>query len=219
MIRLLLFSFFALSSSGYAQPAFTGAEGFGSDTVGGRGGRVIKVVNLNASGPGSLQAACETPEPRIIVFEVSGVITGDVVITELYGLGYYEDKGLRQMDEPEMAPVKTHHPKEAYDLVLDQSGCFPLDEVTKRVVHDVISGTGSWGRKEQADLMEGLTPAKPPLDSDNDGMPDEWEEMNGYNKEEYDANRKKPTGHTAIEECLNELAKRIIRGSLKSSTR
>lgn len=61
--------------------------------------------------------------------------------------------------------------------------------------------------------MEGLTPAKPPLDSDNDGMPDEWEEVNGYNKEEYDANRKTPSGYTAIEEYLNELAERIIKHS------
>jgi len=81
---LLLFSILALASSGYALPAFTGAEGFGSDTLGGRGGRVVKVINLNSSGPGSLQAACETPGPRIVVFEVSGVITGDVVITEPY---------------------------------------------------------------------------------------------------------------------------------------
>jgi pectate lyase len=62
---------------------------------------------------------------------------------KLYGLGYYKDKGIRRIDEPEMAPVKTHHPKKAYDLVLAQSGCFPRDTVTKRVVHDVIYGTGS----------------------------------------------------------------------------
>jgi len=44
-------------------------------------------------------------------------------------------------------------------------------------------------------------------------MPDEWEEVNGYNKEEYDANRKTPSGYTAIEEYLNELAERIIKHS------
>jgi len=61
-------------------PAFPGAEGFGAIAVGGRGGRVIKVTNLNASGPGSLQAACAASGPRIVVFNVGGVIRGDVPI-------------------------------------------------------------------------------------------------------------------------------------------
>ena len=63
-------------------PAFPGAEGFGANTPGGRGGRVIHVANLNAFGPGSLQEACNTAGRRIVVFDVSGVIEGDVEITE-----------------------------------------------------------------------------------------------------------------------------------------
>lgn len=63
-------------------PAFPSAEGWGAVTAGGRGGKVIKVRNLNASGPGSLAEACATPGPRIVVFEVSGVFRGDVRITQ-----------------------------------------------------------------------------------------------------------------------------------------
>ncbi len=47
---------------------------------GGRGGQVVKVTNLAASGPASLQWAVDQTGPRIVVFEVSGVIAGDVLI-------------------------------------------------------------------------------------------------------------------------------------------
>src|SRR6185295_101742 len=67
-----------------ALKAFPGAEGWGAVSRGGRGGRVIKVTNLNAKGPGSLAEACAADGPRIVVFDVSGVIRGDVRITKPY---------------------------------------------------------------------------------------------------------------------------------------
>lgn len=76
----VLFGLAAMPVSAAAVPAFPGAEGYGSVTRGGRGGKVIAVTNLNPSGPGSLQAACAADGPRIVVFKVAGTIDGDVRI-------------------------------------------------------------------------------------------------------------------------------------------
>ena len=54
-------------------------------TQGGRGGRILRVTNLNADGPGSFKWAVEQPGKRIIVFEVSGAIDlgfGTITIKE-----------------------------------------------------------------------------------------------------------------------------------------
>ncbi len=61
----------AASAPGSAAMYFTG---FGADTPGGKGGRVIRVTNLNRDGEGSLQAALAASGPRIVVFEVGGII-------------------------------------------------------------------------------------------------------------------------------------------------
>jgi pectate lyase len=64
-------------------PAFPGAEGFGAQSIGGRGGKVLFVTNLNDNGPGSLRAAVKADGPRTVIFHVSGTVAlkSAIVIT------------------------------------------------------------------------------------------------------------------------------------------
>jgi len=64
----------AAAATETAALAFPGAVGPAAQTPGGRGGQILRVTTLAPDGPGSLKAAIETPGPRIIVFEVGGVI-------------------------------------------------------------------------------------------------------------------------------------------------
>ena len=109
--HLLFLPALALCASAQAQQlAFPGAEGFGAYATGGRGGEVVHVTNLKASGPGSLAEAVSKPN-RIVVFDVGGVIDvtnvnltissnitiagqtapGDGICLKDYTLGVYAD--------------------------------------------------------------------------------------------------------------------------------
>ena len=54
--------------------AFPGAQGGGAGSVGGRGGTVCEVTNLNDSGPNSFRDCVSRSGPRTVVFRVGGTI-------------------------------------------------------------------------------------------------------------------------------------------------
>jgi pectate lyase len=74
--RLILATSFLLTQIACAEVplAFPGALGAAATTPGGRGGEIVKVTTLAASGPGSFVEAVQKAHPRIVVFEVGGVI-------------------------------------------------------------------------------------------------------------------------------------------------
>ncbi len=99
-----------------------------------------------------------------------------------------------------------------YDLVLSRAGAFPRDLIDNDNQVEVNSRTGSWGARIPPDLMQGLSVAAPPVDTDDDGMPDAWEESHGLSNTTDDHNRVMATGYTAIEAYINELADQLING-------
>lgn len=78
IIVIMLFCFSSALRSqklnDYGLPVLKGVAGFGLDSKGGSGGEIIRVTNLNRDGEGSFAAALEHKGPRIVVFEVGGVI-------------------------------------------------------------------------------------------------------------------------------------------------
>jgi len=124
--------------------------------------------------------------------------------------------------KPHPAPkVTTHSAEEAYDLVMAHAGCLPRDVVSRKVFKEVRTGTGFMGAyMPENSLMDGLTPGKPKPDTDNDGMPDEWEKAHGLDPNDpADSNKTVPAGaskndrhkgYTYIEYYINECADKLI---------
>jgi hypothetical protein len=80
------------------------------------------------------------------------------------------------------------------------------DSADARIINEVKSGTGSIiDSQEQVGGWPELKSARPPVDTDEDGMPDSWERKFGLNpKDPSDgASDKDHDGYTNLEEYLN----------------
>jgi pectate lyase len=120
----------------------------------------------------------------------------------------------------EVAPVITQPAKDAYELVLKYAGCYlNRDAQEKRIIDQVRTGkysltsNGLIDRVEQVGGWPQLKTAKAPLDTDKDGIPDEWEKTNGLNAgNPSDAKRIAANGYMNIENYINSLLPDIYRG-------
>lgn len=118
--------------------------------------------------------------------------------------------------------VKTDSPKEAYEKILKIGGASLVrDAVDLRVLEHVKNGTfshkGSLGSDNgiidsQNDVggFPDLKKGESPLDSDDDGMPDEWEIKNNLDPKTANANgRDLDKNYDNIEVYMNDLVKKI----------
>jgi hypothetical protein len=109
--------------------------------------------------------------------------------------------------------VETVHDSQVnYDQVLNKAGAYPRDVIDTDNVSEVRNRTGSWGVRMPSDLMQGLVPGSLPVDNDNDGMSDSWESSNGLSTSSDDHNTIMPSGYTAIEAYINQLADQLVNG-------
>lgn len=124
--------------------------------------------------------------------------------------------------EPFEFEISTQHTAiEAFEYVLKNAGAvFPFrDPVDKRVIHEVATGTASYGETYRAGnkgIIDSpsdvggypeLNSTEAPADSDHDGMPDTWEDENGLDKNDPDDRNDDADsdGYTNLEEYLNSL--------------
>ena len=101
---------------------------------------------------------------------------------------------------------ETQPAQEAYELVLKQAGAsHKRDAVDERMVRDVREGTGKLlDSQEQVGGWPEVMAGEAPVDTDRDGMPDAWEDKEGFDKANA-ADRNGDAdgdGFTNLEECL-----------------
>ncbi|MDQ8199706.1 hypothetical protein QEH56_16205 [Pelagicoccus enzymogenes] len=143
------------------QLAFPTAEGYGKYTVGGRGGKVYAVTNLNDSGEASLRAAIEAEGPRTVVFRVSGtiVLESDLRISNPY-------LTVAGQTAPGDGITLRRHPLliDADEVIIryirvrlgDEAGDFP-DAITSRYTKNLILDhvSASWSIDETMTIYHG----------------------------------------------------------------
>lgn len=114
---------------------------------------------------------------------------------------------------------KTTHPmnlktaEEAYYDIVEHVGASRVRDAHDQRIIDQLTSLGKKGAFIDDESGVGgigtLAGGSALKDSDGDGMPDEWEEANGTNKNKYDANEDaNGDGYTNIETYINSLARK-----------
>ncbi|MCX5771964.1 MAG: pectate lyase [Candidatus Hydrogenedentes bacterium] len=140
-------------------------------------------------------------------------VDGSPEVTGNNWLGIHGNAFTRLAAPWEAMPIRQQSPKDAYLAVLDHAGCSlsKRDSIDTRIIEEVRNGTATHGRNgiiTTPDDVGGwpkLQAAEAPLDSDNDGMPDDWELRFKLNPQDASnaAQDKDKDGYTNVEEYLN----------------
>ncbi len=144
-----------------------------------------------------------------------------------------ETKDTMKIDTPiEFEAVTTHSAEVAYEKVLDYAGCsLHRDWVDELIVSDTRNGVASYTGPTvkiagMIDSQDDLKPAdagddwspwpdlaseETPLDTDGDGIPDDWEDANGLDKNDAsDGSTIGDDGYTNLENYMNSIVADIM---------
>ncbi len=113
----------------------------------------------------------------------------------------------------EVEKVNTQSPEKAFEFVLAKAGCsLKRDVVDLRIIEEVKKGTATYGNgiidsQREVGGWPLLNSTVAPADTDQDGMPDEWEKTNGLDPKKasdailYSLDKQ----YTNLEKYLNDL--------------
>ncbi len=204
--------------------------GSGNSAYGGEKGNHNIVNNYYKSGPaltsGEKRYRIVNPtlsDPKGKYYVEGNFVAGFPAITaDNWSGGVQPASNAVRMNEPfNVVPLETQHTaEEAYESVLAEAGAsYPRrDPVDRRIIQETATGTATYGgaygaergiidTQETVGGWPELQSAPAPVDSDNDGMPDAWEEANGLDPNNT-ADRNMDIngdGYTNLENYLNEL--------------
>ncbi len=198
--------------------------GFKSAYGGGRHGEINMVGNYYKPGPASQHhRLLDVADDGTGRYYLSGnVMVGDETVTKdnWQGVGGKHDPMLCKVDEPfQFVAIDEQRPADAYRLILENVGCsLHRDSYDRSVLEQVEKGEAWFGNKgiidspDQAGGWPVLNTGKLPIDTDQDGMPDEWEHQHGLNPNNaadavmYSLDK----AYTNLEVYMNGLSKTII---------
>lgn len=117
---------------------------------------------------------------------------------------------------------------DAFKTVVAKAGTINRDKVERRVADEAAKGTATYAGSAGKGIIDTENDAegffeyskdwKAPVDSDGDGMPDEWEKKNNLNPAVADNNLVNAEGYTALEVYLNSLMGEISTNDFTQSS-
>ncbi len=146
-------------------------------------------------------------------YALENYVDGSPEVTNDNWLGMDGDSFTKLAAPWEAMPIHQQSPQDAYVAVLQQAGCsLPRrSSIDARIIEEVRKGTATHGKNgiittpDDVGGWPALQSAEAPRDSDNDGMPNEWEKK--YSLDANNANDgssdKDGDGYSNIEEYLN----------------